>query len=1148
MVRVGWLSRAHRVALEVASAALLMCVATFALAQSPVPQTTAAPAPASAPQSTAAAVGLLPVHGIVVDLDALPGADKSAAHGNADLAALQKLWDSFLKGAGFNVIEFDVDVHDLGDGGAGRVARLCGWASQNNVRIAPTLVGAAEGQPLPADYAHLAASFVGKVIATLGAGGIAGYSQIVFYQLDRPLNHPASHGAMDPAAASALLKSAAESVRAAEQAGLAQSGLQPTPLLVPSSFDYELIRRGGIAHTAISDETYTQAYGGLRDYLLTVFGSAPVEAASVEWFPGSLSSEGVDRLTDLINRLEGDLPGKLLIVDTGYSSAAGADTAQARYYQVALNNLCDLRANQGVDSPFAGILWRSAVDGGNAQGEAAAKQPPAGDVTKMWNDPKAEAREARSWLSSVQSHFGLLARAGENNAGLAPKTAYRVMSGLETALAQSPQASDALAAVKELGAAAKTGGIGQAVKSRLQSAMFGMLDSWLSQTADNLFSSPTESGPALAPGLPAPQLPDIQIVGRGEIPPNVTVGTPVLVPITLFNAGGGVATDAAIYLRDSKSDLVHTNPASLSPGGQTVVTLTWVPTETGLVKGISVEVFCSNDADPSSNRADLGDCQIDPGVRPPRPNVRADLLAAVGERTLMQSTSTPSTGSPPSGSPAAGQSRAMMATRSASGFATIEGLSAPRMMMATAPSTPTPTGSTTATRTVSGSTGPGPTASGTPSSDVARAMAPSREPVTMTLANPFNTAFRNAVATLRVDDAVVSTRPLGTLLPGQRRTVTFSEWTPPHPGSYRLRADLDGVGLLGNHLTSSAASTITVTGQSAVARMAPMPAIPTRSFTRTRSLTPLVRSASSEPVRGFGGPARGFGGRSGVRSFMVNTALSLSANSIVLRPFPPTAGAPMAVSVQLSNLEPAAARGVRVAVSVDGEALGETVTDVPASGVAMASGFKDWTAQPGRHDVRASVTVGTNHSEATKPLFVIAPGTRGFGRPGFVAGGATGVGKPGVSADAAGKGGYAFQPGFKPVLGTVRAGAAADLQIMTADIRFTPSLPSAGAAMTVTINVHNLGTGPANDGRVLAVLSAAGVEVARRQFSAAVPANGVVALEWPLTTPAGTPLLVTATATATGDINPANNQARATAAGKILIKGLTPRATIGSSR
>src|SRR5262249_44368944 len=164
-----------------------------------------------------------------------------------DLASLQKLWDSYLKGAGFNVIEFDADVRDLGESGAGRVARLCAWAKQNNVRIAPTLVGAEEGKPLPADYAHLAASFVGKVIADLGAAGAPSYAQIVFYQLERPLNHPGSHGAMEATAAAAVLKNAAENVRAAEQAGLAAAGLQPTPLLVPGSFDYELIRRGAIA-------------------------------------------------------------------------------------------------------------------------------------------------------------------------------------------------------------------------------------------------------------------------------------------------------------------------------------------------------------------------------------------------------------------------------------------------------------------------------------------------------------------------------------------------------------------------------------------------------------------------------------------------------------------------------------------------------------------------------------------------------------------------------------------------------------------------------------------------------------------------------------------------------------------------------------
>ena len=421
----------------------------------------------------------------------------------------------------------------------------------------------------------------------------------------------------------------------------------------------------------------------------------------------------------------------------------------------------------------------------------------------------------------------------------------------------------------------------------------------------------------------------------------------------------------------------------------------------------------------------------------------------------------------------------------------------------------------------------------------------------MTLANPFRTVFRNAVATLRVDDAIVSTRPLGSLLPGQRRTVAFTEWSPPRPGSYRLRADLDGVGLSGNHLTSSASSTITVAGDGGVARTAPTPGEPARSIVHTRALTPLVGSASSQLVRGFGGQTRSFGEHRGVRSFSGGRPLSLTANNILLRPFPRAAGAPVAISVQLSNLEIAPVVGARVAVSIDGTALGETVTDIPATGSVVASGFKDWTAQPGRHTVQASVTVGSNRSEATKFLYVMPAGTRGFGRPGFVAGGGfghagdrKGAAQPGLE----GKSGSGFQPGFMPMIEAGRLGGAADLQITATDIRFAPALPSVGAAMNVTITVHNIGAAPASDGRVLAVLSAGGVEVARRQFIASVPASGTLALAWPLTTPSGSPILVTATATVTGDANLANNQARATATGRIPVKGIISPATIGSER
>jgi hypothetical protein len=151
----------------------------------------------------------------------------------------------------------------------------------------------------------------------------------------------------------------------------------------------------------------------------------------------------------------------------------------------------------------------------------------------------------------------------------------------------------------------------------------------------------------------------------------------------------------------------------------------------------------------------------------------------------------------------------------------------------------------------------------------------------MTVANPFRTAFREVVATLRVDDAVVSTRPLGTLLPGQQRTVAFTGWTPPRPGAYRLRADLDGLGVLGNRLTSSATSTITIAGKEAVARTLTAPP-PPLAAAPARSLTPLMRQGSPVAVRTLGGPSRGLGRPGAPRAMNAGTTLQITANSILL--------------------------------------------------------------------------------------------------------------------------------------------------------------------------------------------------------------------------------------------------------------------------
>ena len=130
----------------------------------------AAPAPAAPPAappesaSPVSATGLLPIFGVGLDLDGL----SSSASPDDAVASVQKLWDKYLKAAGFNVIQFPVEVKELGDKGAGRLAKLCVWAKANNVRLAPILIGAAPGEPLPGDFPDRVGAFAAKTVELTG--------------------------------------------------------------------------------------------------------------------------------------------------------------------------------------------------------------------------------------------------------------------------------------------------------------------------------------------------------------------------------------------------------------------------------------------------------------------------------------------------------------------------------------------------------------------------------------------------------------------------------------------------------------------------------------------------------------------------------------------------------------------------------------------------------------------------------------------------------------------------------------------------------------------------------------------------------------------------------------------------------------------
>jgi hypothetical protein len=103
---------------------------------------------------------------------------------------------------------------------------------------------------------------------------------------------------MEAAAAADLLKKTANNIRKAEESALKGTQLQPTQLMVSASFDYELLKGGAIAGTEMSEDAYQQAYENLKGFLAALADAPEIGMFAVEWFPGSVSAEAVDRLPD----------------------------------------------------------------------------------------------------------------------------------------------------------------------------------------------------------------------------------------------------------------------------------------------------------------------------------------------------------------------------------------------------------------------------------------------------------------------------------------------------------------------------------------------------------------------------------------------------------------------------------------------------------------------------------------------------------------------------------------------------------------------------------------------------------------------------------------------------------------------------------
>jgi len=325
-------------------------------------------------------------NGSLVDGTEVPS--KSANSGVDD--SFQRAWEA-MKSGGFNAILFKVELKD--PQAAARVANLCIWAKANNVGLIPVLANASTG--------NAAATFPASVLSLLrgGAGQQSdAYTQLFYFQLESPFNVPIPTANMNLAESQKTLLRAVDSLRNAESHALQGTGVQATPIIVNASFDYELIQQGAIVGVPLDAAAEQRALESLKKSLLPLANAANVDAINVAWFPRSITSGDEGHFVALLREIEAALPGKKVLLDTGFSTAFNSGDQQTQFMTIALTNVAGFRANDGADGPFLGVTVSQAV--GNSSADVHA--PAGADLTK-WNWNEKARQLAQMWSHGGQS-------------------------------------------------------------------------------------------------------------------------------------------------------------------------------------------------------------------------------------------------------------------------------------------------------------------------------------------------------------------------------------------------------------------------------------------------------------------------------------------------------------------------------------------------------------------------------------------------------------------------------------------------------------------------------------------------------------------------------------------------------------------------
>lgn len=361
--------------------------------------------------------GLFPVFAVNMNFKGslVDGADvpSKSANGGVD-DTVQRAWVA-LKPGGFNTIVFKVDLTD--PQAAARVANLCIWAKANSVALIPVLANASA--------ANAAAAFPAAIVSRLRGGDgqqFAAYPQLSYFALESPINVPTADANMNLAEAQKALLAAVDSLRNAESQALQGTGVQSTPIIVNVSFDYELVQLGAIVGVPLDAAAEQKALVALKKSLQPFANAANINAVSVAWFPRSITSGDEGHFVSLLREVEAALPGKKVLLDTGFSTAFNSGDQQNQFMTVALTNLAGFRATDGADSRFLGVTVSQAFNNltADAQAPAGTSDPAqwnwnekAKQLAQVWSQGGKSA-DMTWWLEKVRAGRALLTTQGND--------------------------------------------------------------------------------------------------------------------------------------------------------------------------------------------------------------------------------------------------------------------------------------------------------------------------------------------------------------------------------------------------------------------------------------------------------------------------------------------------------------------------------------------------------------------------------------------------------------------------------------------------------------------------------------------------------------------------------------------------------------